>query len=79
MVNGPQVQFAFGVIHTPEQVREIIREAVAIAEEENYPPDQWGTVFEQACTLLGQRSTAAIAQQAPTFPIPRMDIPRGRG
>jgi hypothetical protein len=63
------IQVHHVIVHTPEQVREIVAEAVKIAEatESELVPAVY--VFEQACTLLGARFSMAVNQQ----PVP-MDL-----
>ena len=54
--------------HTPEQVREIIREAQRIATEELSPGTTRAEVFAQACQLLGQKAVVfAEAQPSPVL------------
>lgn len=57
--------------HTPERVREIIREAVAIADEMELLDHRWQPVFIQACQLLGQKAVTFVAEQ----PMPAMALP----
>ena len=51
--------------HSPEQVREIIRKAVEIADELDLQGHNWQPVFIQACQLLGQKAVTFVAE-APT-------------
>lgn len=55
------------IVHTPEQVREIVREAQVIADEATVTREGWVSVFEQACVLLGARVT--VMQQQATMPV----------
>lgn len=52
------------IVHTPEQVRGIVDEAIAIADEKSGPAAPWLAVFEQSCALLGQRVTNIGVEQA---------------
>lgn len=47
------------IVHTPEQVRGIIADARAIADEADVERFEWESVFREACRLLGQRYTVA--------------------
>lgn len=66
------VQVHHVIVHTPQQAREIIAEAMLIASESEPDEAQWGHVFDQACALLGQRFTLVNAPQ----PAPPMDLSR---
>lgn len=58
------VQITHIIVHTPEQVREIIREARVIASENSEIDAEWTLYFNEACRLLGQRFTfTAMPQQ----------------
>lgn len=59
------IQVHHVIVHTPEQVREIIAEARDIAAEAEPLIVSWDVVFEQACLLLGARHSLAVAPQAP--------------
>lgn len=59
------IQVHHVIVHTPEQVREIIAEAGRIADAAVVDEGKWRLVFEQACTLLGQRHSIAMMPQAP--------------
>lgn len=61
------VQITHVIVHTPEQVREIVAEAARIADEVGAWPEKWTPAFEQACTLLGARHTLALAPQGPSL------------
>lgn len=52
------------IVHTPEQVREIVEEARKIADEAWDNGQEWCAVFSQACTLLGARHSVALMPQA---------------
>ena len=65
------------VVHTPEQVREIIREASAIADDLYEGSAKWDQTFVQACKLLGQRWTFSAQPQA--LPLQTMAIPGLKG
>lgn len=52
------------IVHTPEQAREIVAEALKIADETDHPVIPPRAVFEEACKLLGQRWTFAAQPQA---------------
>lgn len=71
------VQITHVIVHTPEQVREIMREAQTIAGEETSDAVACESVFREACKLLGQRYTFAAGQQA--MPLPSMALPGLRG
>jgi hypothetical protein len=51
------------VVHTPEQVREIVAEAKKIADEFTGEGAEWRDVFEQACRMLSQRATITAQPQ----------------
>ena len=57
------VQVTHVVIHDPEQVRGIIAEAVKIADEHEGDGVSWSSIFREACALLGQRHSVALADQ----------------
>lgn len=67
------VQITHVVVHEPQQVREIIREALAIADEQDVDVLERQMIFGQACKLLGQRYTFAFAPQQ--VQMPAMAIP----
>jgi hypothetical protein len=71
------VQITHVIVHTPEQVRQIMQEAQRIAEEETSDAVARESVFREACKLLGQRYTFAAAPQA--MPLPPMALPGLRG
>jgi hypothetical protein len=71
------VQITHVIVHTPEQVREIVREAQTLAGEETSDAVARESVFREACRLLGQRYTFAAAPQA--VPMPPMALPGLRG
>lgn len=61
------VQAVHAVVHTPEQVRDILREASLIVLEIE-PSDEWKyTMFDKACDLLGARATTFLAPQQVPF------------
>lgn len=62
----PQIQFAHGIVHTPEQVRDIVQEAGTIADELTSTPEAWAVVFTKAADLLGARSSLALQEHDPT-------------
>lgn len=57
------IQVHHVIVHTPEQVREIVAEAVRISEETETESIPQVYLFEQACTLLGARFTMAVPQE----------------
>lgn len=58
------VQITHIIVHTPEQAREIIDTAIAIANERDDDQGHWPLIFGKACDLLGQRFTfTAMPQQ----------------
>jgi hypothetical protein len=60
------IQITHVIVHTPEQVRDIVRDALAIADEQECDALERQMIFGHACTLLGQRyAFAAAPQQAP--------------
>lgn len=73
------VQFVHAPVHNAEQVREIIREAAAIADEYDGAGLEHDTVFKEAARLLGARVSATLMEQPMPLGLPRMDMPRGRG
>lgn len=48
------------IVHTPEQVREIVTEAAKIAAECGNDASTQALIFREACSLLGQRWTFAV-------------------
>lgn len=58
------VQITHVIVHSPEQVREIISQATEIADEMYEDGHRWQPTFIQACQLLGQRYTFAAAPQS---------------
>lgn len=61
-----QLQLVSAPVHTPDQAREIIAQAMEIAQPHEGNTIKWTQVFNQACSLLGQRaSTFAQPQQVP--------------
>lgn len=61
------VQAVHAVIHTPEQVKEIMREADEIARALDPDCDAWSLYFGKACDLLAQRATTFLAPQQVPF------------
>lgn len=57
------VQVHHVIVHSPEQVREIVAEAGRIADDSGTDGEQWLAVFNQASTLLGARHTLAMMPQ----------------
>lgn len=72
-----QIQVTHVVVHTPETVREIIAEAMKIADERLPEGGSWQTVFGKACDLLGQRFT--LAAQPEPVPIDLGNLRTVRG
>lgn len=69
------VQITHVIVHTPEQVREIVREAAAIADEETTDVVAREMIFRESCRLLGQRYTFPVMPQAVPMPLgPPFDI-----
>lgn len=56
------VRFAHSPLHTPEQVREIMREASAIADEIAPRMELWPETFAEACRLLGARASVPLME-----------------
>lgn len=61
------VQAVHAVIHTQEQVGEIIHEARVIADKLSMGNHEWELIFNKAADLLGQRATTFIAPQQVPF------------
>lgn len=57
------MQLVAAVVHTPEQVREIVTEALLITAEAEVDAHLERAVFEQSCQLLGARGTAFVQPQ----------------
>lgn len=72
------VQFLHAPVHTPEQAREIVREALAIADELADDLVPAADVFREAVRLLGARASATLMEQQPFALPPHMAIPKGR-
>lgn len=62
------VQVTHVLVHSPEQTREIIKEATAIANEQTSDLLSPEIVFSKAVELLGARFTMAVPQES--IPIP---------
>lgn len=71
------VQIVHGIVHSPEQVREIIREAIDVADEATAPPDLWPDVFREACRLLGARTGAVVQPTIAPLDLSRLGINTG--
>lgn len=64
-----QLQLVTAPVHTPEQAREIIAQAMEIAQPHEGNTIKWTQVFNQACTILAARaSTFAQPQQVALDP-----------
>lgn len=63
--------------HTPDEVREIVQNALTLTGELDPPEDLRAAVFAQACSLLGQKQV--IFEQPTPSMMPTMPILRGRG
>lgn len=61
------VQAVHAVIHTPEEVGEIIHEARVIADKLSMGGDEWEPIFSKACDLLGARATTFLMPQQVPF------------
>lgn len=72
------VQFVHAPVHSPEQVREIIAEAKAIALEHAEDAPTAACVFREACRLLGARVSTTLMQEPVPVQLPHMAIPRNR-
>lgn len=70
------VQITHIIVHEPNQAREIITAALAIADEVTTDAVARESVFREACRLLGQRYTFAAAPQQVQMPM--MAIPGQR-
>lgn len=66
------------IVHTPEQTRIILREAIEIVREIDPSEADFPAVFEQACKLLGARFSLAINDQPMPVALPDFAIPRSR-
>lgn len=64
-------------IHEPAQVREIVREALAIADELERGGVTAEAIFNQACVLLGARATVAAPPAPVAVPDPMARLLRG--
>lgn len=62
------VQVTHVVVHTPEQAREIVRQAMSIADDCDADSRAWDAVFREACRLLGQRHTVVTTDQPVPLP-----------
>jgi hypothetical protein len=67
------VQITHIIVHEPQQVRDIVREAQRIADDETGDAVARESVFREACRLLGQRYTFAAMPQP--VQMPGMAIP----
>ena len=72
------VQITHVIVHTPEQVREIVAEAGRIADDSGVEDERWLAVFNQATTLLGARHTLALAPQGPPLDLGALGLNNGR-
>lgn len=50
-------QVVFVRVHEPDQVKEILAEAVAIAGDHDVGTPEWNSVFNKAVDLLSERVT----------------------
>lgn len=73
-----QIQVNHVIVHTPEQVAEILSAAIQAADQLTQDGVRWEAVFAQACQLLGARHTLVIPQEQMAVSLPQMAIPRGR-
>lgn len=60
--------------HTADSTREIVNEAVKIADEFQRDSIAWQPVFEQACRLLGTRHVIAVEQEQVNVVLPGMRV-----
>lgn len=67
-----EIRFVHAPVHTPEQVRDVIREARLIAEELADAPEEREAAFVQACKLLGARTSAMMQPEQVPLALPRM-------
>lgn len=72
------VQVTHVIVHSPEQTREILREALSIAEDLSCNETEWAAIFTQSCQLLGQRYTLALTPEPAPIALPHLAIPGGR-
>lgn len=72
------VQVTHVIVHTPEQVREIIAEAGRIADDSGMEDERWDRVFEQATVLLGARHTLALTPQASPLDLGALGLKNNR-
>lgn len=63
------VQITHIIVHTPEQVREIVTEAQKIASELAVADTDRELVFRESCRLLGQRFTFTAMPQQVAAPL----------
>lgn len=70
------VEVVHAPVHTAEQVREILREAVEIADEFELQAHKWTPIFIQAVQMLGARASVPLIEQPPPLLPPHMAIPR---
>jgi hypothetical protein len=61
--NVVSVQLTVAPLHTPEQVQEIINQALEIEIPAALDAPTRVAAFEQACILLGARASAFITEQ----------------
>lgn len=61
------VQAVHAVVHTPEQVREILLEAARIADDCQAQGVDRVALFDKACDLLGARATTFLVPQQVPF------------
>lgn len=68
------VQVHHVIVHTPEQVREILREALLIAVELKADDEQMEMVFGKAVDLLGARHSIVLTPQAAPITLEQLGL-----
>jgi hypothetical protein len=64
-------QIVYVRVHEPEAVREIVKEAMEIADGVALGQHFWATVFEQSCVMLAARVTL---MPQPSMPMGALDL-----
>lgn len=73
------VQVVHAPVHTYEQARAIMIEALKLADECGAKVVTEDALFNACVQLLAARASVPLVEQSPPMLLPRMDVPRGRG
>lgn len=68
------VQVHHVIVHTPEQVAEIVDAARQVADDSPASSHSWNVIFEQACALLGARHSIVLTPQAAPMTLEQLGL-----